>query len=145
MKIFLLCCGLSLCTITQAQIQVSSVGLRILNGHNGKPVKRADLIVRQTPARPYETTLDRRTDAAGRASLLIQRDAEIHAIVLHYPTCRTVKKADRKKLSTGYAVGQILTQGMVSENDCSKRTLPPTPGELILFVRPLHWWERMSY
>ena len=144
MRMFLLCCGL-LCSMTPAQVQVSSIGLRILNGHNGKPVKRGDLILRQTPALPYGTTLERRTDEAGRTSLLMQRDAEIHAIVLHYATCRNVKKADRKKLSSGYAVGQILTRGIVSENDCSKRTLPPTPGELTLFVRPLHWWERMSY
>ena len=145
MKALSLCCGLLLCMAAQAQVQVSSVALRILNGHTGKPVKHANVILTQSQAQLYATPLDRSTDAAGRASLLIQNGTELHAIVLRYPTCRTVKKSDRTKLSTAYSTEQIIARGSVSENDCSNRTIAPAPGELILFVRPQHWWERMSY
>ena len=145
MKALLLCYGMLLCVATQAQLQVSSMTVRILSGRNGKPVKRANLILTQTPAQPYATPLDRKTDLSGRTSLLIQNGSDLHTVVLRYPTCRTVSKIDRKKLSAGYSTEQIMMQGMVSENHCSKRTVSPTPGELILFVRPQHWWERMSY
>lgn len=145
MRTLLLCCVV-LCSVSmQAQVEVSPLKLRILNGHSGKPVKRANLTVTVTPAQTYGTPLDRRTDNAGVSSLLAQTGTEIHTVVLRYPTCRAVPKADRKKPSTGYPTQRILVTGIVSENHCSKRTTAPAPGELVLFVRPQHWWERMSY
>ena len=39
-------------------------------------------------------------------------------------------------------VAAILKTGVVSKNTCGKETVLPAPGDLILFVRPLHWWER---
>jgi hypothetical protein len=36
---------------------------------------------------------------------------------------------------------QLLQQGIVWPNTCGKATASPTPGELIIFVRPLNLWE----
>lgn len=145
MKRQLFLCSLVLHGTMYAQLQVASLRIRVLNGHNEKPVKLANLIVTETPLSPYNIPLEQRTDATGQSSLLVQSGIEIHTVVLRYPTCRRVAKADRKQPPLGYSTQQILLGGVVSENGCSKRSLPPTPGELILFVRPQHWWERMSY
>ena len=131
--------------LSQAQAKVTTVRIRVLNGRKGGPVKQANTTVTITPGGPYTTPLSRKTDGAGRFSLLVEDGAELHILVLRHPTCRTVAKADRKKQSVGYSVQQILAHGTVSENGCSKRTVAPTPGELTLFVRPMHWLERTAY
>lgn len=40
-----------------------------------------------------------------------------------------------------FSVEKVLRSGDVSANYCGKIEASPKPGELILFVRPLHWWE----
>ncbi len=132
-----------------AQLQVSTLHIRVLNGRKGSPVKNASATMTVVPIGPYATPLERKTDAQGSFSMLVESDVkgdvQLRALVLRYPTCRYVPKADRKKPPMIYAVHDILTHGIVSDNRCSKRTVAPTPGELTLFVRPLHWWERLSY
>jgi hypothetical protein len=39
---------------------------------------------------------------------------------------------------------KLLQQGIVWPNSCGKATSSPIPGELIVFVRPLTWWEKLK-
>jgi hypothetical protein len=39
---------------------------------------------------------------------------------------------------------EILSRGYVSPNTCGKSTDSPHPGQVILFVRPLTWWEKLK-
>ena len=41
-----------------------------------------------------------------------------------------------------YRVQEILSKGMVAENACGKAKNQPTPGVLIFYVRPPHWWDK---
>jgi len=41
-----------------------------------------------------------------------------------------------------YPVSTIVASGLVANNSCSKRTATAKPGELIIFVRPVTWWEK---
>jgi hypothetical protein len=43
-----------------------------------------------------------------------------------------------------FSARQIVQQGIVTANTCGKFTASPEPGELIIFVRPLSWWEKMK-
>lgn len=45
-----------------------------------------------------------------------------------------------KKFSTK----QVLDHGYVSANSCGKAAASPQPGQVILFVRPLTFWEKMK-
>ena len=36
---------------------------------------------------------------------------------------------------------EVLHRGYVSPNTCGKVNIPPQPGKVILFVRPLTFWE----
>lgn len=142
MMAVLLLCSLLLPLSLPAQVQVATVHIRVLNGRTEKPVKRAETSITVTPG-AYATPLDRKTDLTGRLAFLVPSGTEIHTLVLRYANCRSVPKADRKHQVESFPTGQILAGGIVSENSCSQRTISPTPGELTLFVRPMHWWERI--
>ena len=43
-----------------------------------------------------------------------------------------------------FAVHDILSQGVVAANSCSKLKLTPHPGELVLVVRKRTFWEGMK-
>jgi hypothetical protein len=40
-----------------------------------------------------------------------------------------------------FSVEKVLRSGDVSANYCGKIEASPKPGQIIVFVRPLHWWE----
>jgi hypothetical protein len=45
---------------------------------------------------------------------------------------------------TGFPTKQVVQQGIVTPNACGKATASPRPGEVIIFVRPLTWWEKLK-
>jgi hypothetical protein len=45
---------------------------------------------------------------------------------------------------TNISTKQLLEQGIVWPNTCGKPTASPKAGELIIFVRPLSWWEKLK-
>lgn len=46
--------------------------------------------------------------------------------------------------SENFSTKDILQHGYVSPNTCGKATVSPEPGQVILFVRPLSWWEKLK-
>ncbi len=47
------------------------------------------------------------------------------------------------QMMPSYSIRTILESGLTSSNDCGKFRTKAKPGELIFFVRPLTWLERM--
>jgi hypothetical protein len=45
---------------------------------------------------------------------------------------------------TNFSTEEILQHGVATANTCGKATASPKPGEVILFVRPLTWWEKLK-
>ena len=43
-----------------------------------------------------------------------------------------------------FSTKEILHHGDVSPNTCDRVTVSPHPGQVILFVRPLTWWEKLK-
>lgn len=43
-----------------------------------------------------------------------------------------------------FSTKDILSRGYVSPNTCGKGTLSPHPGQVVLFVKPLTWWEKLK-
>ena len=39
---------------------------------------------------------------------------------------------------------EVLDNGFASANTCDKVTVPPQPGQVVLFVRPPTFWEKMK-
>jgi len=42
----------------------------------------------------------------------------------------------------GYTTKDVVQGGIVSPNTCGTATAEREPGELVIFVRPLSWWEK---
>jgi hypothetical protein len=43
-----------------------------------------------------------------------------------------------------FSTKEILHHGYASPNTCGKITVSPQPGQVVLFVRPLTWWEKLK-
>jgi hypothetical protein len=43
-----------------------------------------------------------------------------------------------------FSMEDALQNGIVTENTCGQATALRKPGEVILFVRPLTWWEKLK-
>ncbi len=48
-----------------------------------------------------------------------------------------------KELVPAYSIKEILQSGIASANNCGKVRATAKPGELIFFVRPRSFWEKM--
>ncbi len=129
---------------TLATARAQQIHLRIINGHSGKPVVNATVITLITPGPAHPVANLPTTDANGLTTLSVPVDGRVSAVVTSYPTCRHVAKVDRTRSPISFSISQVESSGIVEMNNCSKQIAPPTPGELTLFVRPLHWWERLS-
>jgi hypothetical protein len=45
---------------------------------------------------------------------------------------------------TSFSTEEVLQHGVATANTCGKATAPSTPGQVIIFVRPLTWWEKLK-
>jgi len=43
-----------------------------------------------------------------------------------------------------FSTKEVLEQGVVRANTCGNTTATPVPGEVIIFVRPLTFWEELK-
>lgn len=43
-----------------------------------------------------------------------------------------------------FSTKQVLDHGYASVNTCGKVIVPPQPGQVVLFVRPLTFWEKLK-
>ena len=82
---------------------------------------------------------------------LMPKDADTIAVTSgDYVDCQEWAKAipgeaakDNLNRAPSYRIQKILEVGFAAGNRCGKFKADAKPGELILFVRPFTWWERM--
>ena len=129
-----------------AQMQVSRIQVRVLNGHNGKPIAHADTSTLMLPQTIFSMPIPMRTDRNGTLSMLVLKTSEVKVTVPHHATCEYRQKSDRKlKGPSAYPVQQILSSGVLGKDRCGHLEVQPAAGVLTVFVRPKHWWERLGY
>jgi hypothetical protein len=66
---------------------------------------------------------------------------ESFRINVPYVVCGPRGSNDSWLMSLHFSTKQILEHGYVSPNTCGKIVASPKAGQIILFVRPLTWWE----
>jgi len=146
------------------------IHIRTLNANNGRPISNECLNVWSGTARGAH--LVAQTDKQGTAVLEVTKDeistkngcpgwptqasrpSGTGGLTLsgdHYLACQEYGKITRgeapvNSLTTmpAYPIAKILESGISAGNTCGKFRAEAKPGELILFMRPLHWWERMK-
>ena len=130
--------AISFLTFIPAHAQ--TVAIKLVDGRNGRPMSNTS--VNTWPRRDKKDATPIQTDQNGVARLTLEdRNSDVK-IQTGYVLCQS-RKADHSWLSIlTFPAAQILDRGVVTANHCGKAAASAQPGELILFVRPLTWWEK---
>jgi hypothetical protein len=144
--------------------QPASIHVLLLNGDDGKPLRigntgeagaRLSLTIFPScgpgnicffPSNKYSWSID----GSGRTEVPVFD--KLKALRVTRPTswlnyCQGTPNSTTGELDKDpeFAVDEILRQGVVSPNRCNDHLrLQPHPGELVFFLRPLTWWERLT-
>jgi hypothetical protein len=116
------------------------ITIRVVDGRNGDPIsdEKLQLWFNSRSGSAMSISTDKqgvaKVDAPSGAALLLSANL--------YVDCRYSKQTGPERPT--YPVSVILRSGVLAANTCGKLKLSPTPGELIFFVRPEHWWEGMK-
>jgi len=147
-------------------LRAQTISIKLVNGRNGHPMAHGCVNV---GIDHIHHMLAIPTDKDGVALLhLTDIDAEVNT-QSRWQGCGdfgvikpVVKYSDTIGINAGYVLCQphtpdyswlvtmtvstkkVIQSGFVTPNTCGKATALPKPGELILFVRPLTWWEKLK-
>ena len=154
---------LMLAGFAAAQLAGQDVRVRVLDGRNGRPVSRECVNVWVGPVHGPSLVIPTNKDGvallhlaagasqarAGRRALACKGMAVIDPIVKYADTIEITgdyyvpcQRHPPESPWLSFSVKTVLHSGDASANGCGRIEVSPEPGELILFVRPMHWWER---
>lgn len=128
-----------------AQSPVATIHIHVLNGRNGKAIAKADNATTVLPLGTFADAITSTTDGAGLETVYVPSASSLRVTVNHRTTCDAVSRKERKHGSEPASVQTIVATGLVSSDRCGGQAVTPTPGELTLYVRPWHWWQRFGY
>lgn len=139
-----------------SRVNAQTVKIKLVNGRDGQPManKWVDLGIGHIV---HMLTIP--TDKDGVASFrLTNEDANVdtssakpvvkysESFRVHAPfaLCQP-RGSDYSWLAVmKFATEEVLEHGVVKANTCSRMTATPVPGEVIIFVRPLSFWEKLK-
>ncbi len=165
---FLLLAGVQCCVVRSASAQ--QVTIRIVNGSDGRPIINKCMYVgvgdKHDPT--FGSWFTTQTDRKGTIILHLASEHQVTTGISEQLTCGligmknlTTRYADTITIRTGYALclpgkrdfswlipatfatEEVLQSGVVTANTCGAAVATRTPGEIVLFVRPLTLWEKL--
>jgi hypothetical protein len=148
------------------KLDAQDIQIKLIDGRNGKPLANTYVNVWVGNDRKEATVIP--TDSKGAATLhLITESSKIDTsrkwggygmsgvadpvfiyqddirVNVGYVLCQTGSGSYSWLRINEYATKDLVQTGVASTNMCGKATAERKSGELILFVRPLSWWEKM--
>jgi hypothetical protein len=148
-------------------LYAQTVEIKLVNGRNGSPI--AGTCVNVWVGSEQKDAMAIPTDENGVARLrLTDDDSEIDIhngwkgcgdfgmtdpvvkyndslrINVSYVSCQARKSYYSWLAIMPFSTNEVVRHGVVTANTCGKTTASPKPGEVIIFVRPLNWWERLK-
>jgi len=115
------------------------IRIQVVDGRNGKTITDEQLQVWINGTTKNALSLKPGPD--GIAELEAPAGSSLKIESNLYKDCRTLEKSAARPV---YSTDQIRSSGIATQNTCGKLRLEPRRGELMFFVRPLHWWEGMK-
>jgi hypothetical protein len=114
-------------------LQADTIHVRVVDGRNGQKItkERVEVWIIGTNGMPMILRSTAEFEAPAGSRINVRPDAHLD--------CRP---RERTGLTT-YSVEEIKRLGITTENTCGKLGSKANPGELLLFVQPLHWWEKL--
>jgi hypothetical protein len=148
-------------------LYAQTLQIKVIDGRNGRPL--ANTCVNVWVGNERKDPLAIPTDRNGIARLqLTENDAELNT-AHRSKDCGdfgvispVVKYKDSVKVNVGYVIcephgtdfswlevkpfptEQFIREGFVTANTCGSPMASARPGELVIFVRPLNWWEKLK-
>jgi hypothetical protein len=138
-------------------LSAQTVQIKLVNGRSGLPISGGFVNVWVGNERKNAIPIPANSD--GIALLrLTDKDSEVDI----HDRNPVLKYNDDLRINVGYvlchiggsnyswlaikdfSMREVLDHGIVAANMCGKATALPKPGQVILFVRPLSWWEKMK-
>ena len=115
--------------------------VRVVDGRNGSILPNAHLRLWYDDAAGPGYVLA--TDKHGVA--LMPEPVGLPVRVLISPTDRIdCRKLQESEPAPGYNLQDIAAKGVSAENHCGDTPARSRPGELVIFVRPLRWYEGIN-
>lgn len=147
-------------------LYAQSIDMKLIDGRNGHPMSHTcidlgvddlthmlaiptdkDGVARlQLTEKDAEINLQKPWKACGNWGVIdpVVKHSDTIAIHVGFVLCQR-RKADYSWLAISHlSTKEVLQQGIVTGNTCGKATASPRPGEVVIFVRPLTWRERMK-
>jgi hypothetical protein len=161
-------CVLLVFASSGATLRAQTAQIRVLNGRNGRPIanKCTNVAITDKVNLRSGTLIQTQTDREGIIKIrLTEQDAELNdqnqrlvcgvfgvlSPVAKYGDTIGIRPfqvfcqehtPDFSWLGMKlFSTTQVLQDGIATENTCGRVKAKATPGEIILFVRPLTWWE----
>ena len=148
-KPFLQIAGTLLALLLSQSAAAQQVTVKLVDGRNGHALKQQTIGVWLGDRGQGNPDVTANTDSNGTAVFPVPREQQSFEIAgFGLVDCRPVVVSDK---STGeykqdvYRFADVLHHGVVAENKCGKAAMPALPGQLILFARPPHWWEKVLW
>jgi len=157
-----------LLTIPAMSLAAQTLEIKLVNGRNGHPMVGASSYVNVWVGGERKEAIAIPMDDKGVARLQltlnpkevnIPNSTNTGSIVVDHPV---VKYDESFRINAPYVLcepgggnfswlelknfstKEVLDHGYASANTCGKLTISPHPGEVILFVRPLTFWEKLK-
>ncbi|MGA1981169.1 MAG: hypothetical protein ABSG84_01740 [Acidobacteriaceae bacterium] len=119
----------------------SFVSLRLLDADTGQPIPNLKALIygdtggKPLPISPLGDLYEIEITAQANLKLgLIASNVD----TTEFTPC--IPQSDQ-----AFNIKQVQAQGIAPPNKCSKKTHPAAPGELVIFLRRTHWWERWKH
>jgi hypothetical protein len=161
---------LALCSLGPV-LRAQTIEIKLVNGKSGRPLGNTCMYVwvgdKSNPN--SGPLLETQTDNNGSVILRLDREhseinnqSQMLVCGLRGVINPTVKYGDTISVRAGYVLCQpdipdyswlastdfstkeVLQRGIVTANTCGKATAPLKFREVVLFVRPLSWWEKLK-
>jgi hypothetical protein len=149
-------------------VQAQSIQIKLVNGRNGRPMAHTcvnvgvdQLHVGHMLAVPTdehgvarfrftyydpEVNTQNRWQGCGDFGVInpVVKYSDHIGINVGYVLCETRTQDYSWLAIRTFSTAEVLQHGIVTANACGKATASPEPGDVIIFVRPLTWWEKFK-
>jgi hypothetical protein len=149
-------------------LSAQTLEIKLVDGRNGRPIVGASAYVNVWVGEERKEAIAIPTDDNGVARLQLTLNpnevnipistghgtiVEKHPVVKYdesfrinapYVLCGSGEGSHSWLDLKNFSTKEVLDQGYVSANTCGKATVSPQPGQVVLFVRPLTFWEKMK-
>lgn len=157
-----------LLTMSAMSLAAQTLEIKLVDGRNGRPMVGTSSYVNVWVGGERKEAIAIPTDDKGVARLQLTLNpsevnipnstghgtiVEKHPVVKYdesfrinapYVLCGSGEGNQSWLELKNFSTKEVLDHGYASANTCGKATVSPQPGQVVLFVRPLTFWEKMK-